>query len=171
MRHRLFYVFPDIASARRALDELLLGRIEIRHIRFMTGGTPLPDDMPEASILQKSDIVSGAEQGMAVGAALGLVLGAVIVWYFDLGATSARATAVVLAGFAGLLFGGWAASLAAAALPNSRLKSFHADLEQGKILMMVDVPARAITRIEGMLAERHPEMRFGGEDSHIPVFP
>ena len=171
MRHRLFYIFPDIPSARRTLDELLLARIEERHIRFMTAGAVLPPDMPRASVLQSTDIVSGAEHGMAIGAALGLVLGAFIVWYFGLASTTAQATAIVLAGLTGLVFGGWAASLAAVALPNSRLAAFQAELEQGKILLIVDVPARRLAEIERLLAERHPETRFGGEDSHIPVFP
>ncbi|MDB5797660.1 MAG: hypothetical protein JWP36_1562 [Paucimonas sp.] len=171
MRHRLFFVFPEVENARRALDELLLARIEARHVHFMTGGGPLPDDLPEASVLQKTDIVSGAEHGMAAGAILGLLLGLFVVWYFDLGSRSAQATAVVVAASAGLLFGGWAASLVAAALPNSRLKSFYDDLDQGRILMMVDVPASRVTEIERLLRERHPETRYGGRDWHTPVFP
>lgn len=170
MRHHLHYVFPDLPSARRALDDLLLARIESRHIHFMREGG-LPDDMPEANLLHKTDIVNGAERGMAAGAALGVLLGVLIVWYFDIGTASMRATAVVAAALVGLLFGGWAASLAAAALPNSRLRSFADDLQQGRVLLIVDVPARRVTEIERMLAQTHPETRFGGEDPRVPVFP
>ena len=46
MRHRLYYVLPDVAAARVAMDELLLARVEARHIRFMTGGPSLPPDDP-----------------------------------------------------------------------------------------------------------------------------
>jgi hypothetical protein len=167
MRHRLLYLLPDIESARRALDDLLLNRIEQRHIHFLAGQT-MPDDMPEANFLQKTDVVHGAESGMIVGGILGFILGFVLVYYFDI---ASGALAVTAAGLVGVLFGGWAASMVAAAIPNSRLKEFFPDIEQGKVLMIADVPARRVEHIEKVLAERHPEMRFRGEDPHVPVFP
>jgi hypothetical protein len=166
MRHRIFYLFPDIPSARRALDDLLLSRIEERHIHFLTNGAPLPDDMPEANILHKTDVVHGAESGMMMGAVLGVALGAALVNFYD-----ASPVIAILAALVGLAFGGWAASMVAAALPNTRLNAFYPELERGKILLIADVPATRVAEIEKMLAERHPETRFGGEDSHIPIFP
>ena len=35
MRRRMYYVMPDIASARRIMDDLLLARIEERHIHCL----------------------------------------------------------------------------------------------------------------------------------------
>lgn len=169
MRHRLYYLLPDIDSARRALDDLLLSRIEERHIHFMTGGAPLPSDLPEANFLHKTDVINGAESGMLAGSVLGLAFGFLLVAYFDLPAS--EALVIVSTTLIGLLFGGWAASMVAAALPNTRLKSFVAELEQGRVLMIADIPARRIEQIEKMLAERHPEMRFSGEDPRIPAFP
>jgi hypothetical protein len=165
MRHRLYYFLPDIDSARRSFDDMLLSRIEQRHIRFISAA-PLPPDMPEASFLLKTDVLHGAAAGMIVGAILGMAFGALLIVYFDLG----QATVLVTTLF-GILFGGWASSMAAAAMPNSQLKEFYPDLENGRILMIVDVPARRVEEIEKMLANRHPEMKFGGEEPHMPVFP
>jgi hypothetical protein len=50
-----------VASARAAMNELLLARIEARHIRFMTAGPTLPSDSPENSLIQRTDIVRGAK--------------------------------------------------------------------------------------------------------------
>jgi hypothetical protein len=171
MRHRIYYMLPDLDSARKVLDDLLLSRIEQRHIHFLTGGLQLPPDMPEANILQKTDIVHGAGSGMIAGGLLGMALGAVIVFYFGFEERSTEALVVTLAAIVGLLFGAWSASLVAAAIPNTRLKAFYPDLADGKILLMADVPARRVTEIEQILKERHPEMRFGGEESHMPIFP
>lgn len=168
MRHRLYYLLPDIDSARRALDDMLLNRIEERHIRFLSHGTALPPDIPEAGFMHKTDFVHGAEAGMLVGAVLGMAVGALLVMYFDL---TAQAEVVVGATLFGIFFGGWAASMVAAALPNSRLAAFYPELEKGKILMIVDVPARRVEQIEKVLAERHPEMQFSGEDPTVPIFP
>jgi hypothetical protein len=171
MRHRLYYLLPDVESARRTFDDMLLSRIEQRHIHFMTGGQSLPGDLPEATFFQKTDVVHGAQSGMMVGALLGMAVGALVVYYFELTPKSAEAWLVVLTTIGGLLFGGWAASMAAAALPNSRLEKFAPDLEKGKVLMIADIPARRVEEIEAVLAERHPETRFSGEEPNIPAFP
>lgn len=171
MRHRLYYLLPDVAAARAAMDELLLARIEARHIRFMSAGQNLPPELPEASLLQKTDIVRGAEMGMAFGAALGLLAGIGLLYYFDLDRAGVKAAVVVIAALLGMLFGAWASSMQGASLPNSRLSAFAPELETGSILLMVDVPSRLLERVEAMMAERHPEMRFKGEESHIPTFP
>lgn len=168
MRHRLYYLLPDVDSARRALDDMLLNRIEVRHIHFLGTRAPVPPDLPEANFLQKTDVVHGAESGMLVGALMGMVLAGAVIAYFDPAAKAPLAVAITLCG---LLFGGWAASLVAAALPNTRLKSFYPELEKGKLLMIVDVPARRVAEIERIMTDRHPEMRFGGEAPGIPVFP
>lgn len=168
MKHRLYYLLPDMESARRTFDDMLLSRIEQRHVRFLSDGAPLPSDLPEAGFLHRTDIVHGAGAGMLIGAALGAVLGFVLVFYFSLASEAAVVLAMALSG---LLFGGWASSMVAAALPNSQLKAFYPALEQGKVLMIVDVPARRVEQLEKLLAERHPEMQFSGEDPHVPVFP
>lgn len=166
MRHRLYYFLPDIDSARRAFDDMLLNRIEQKHICFLTSGAALPDDMPEANFLLKTDVLHGFATGTMLGALLGIAAGALLIFYYDFPQATVLGTTLI-----GILFGGWAASMAAAALPNSRLKAFYPELENGKVLMIADVPARRVGQIEKMLAERHPEMRFGGEEPNIPVFP
>ncbi len=171
MRHRLYYLLPDVESARKTLDDMLLNRIEQRHIHFLTGGAPLPPDMPEANFLQKTDVVHGAKSGMIAGSLLGIAVGVLMIFYFDMTKQSAGAVLVLFTTACGLLFGGWAASMVAAAIPNSRLEAFYPEIEKGKILMIADVPARRVEQIEKVLAERHPEMEFRGEEPTIPAFP
>lgn len=166
MRHRLYYSLPDIESARRTFDDMLLNRIEQKYIRFMSGDVTLPNDMPEAGFLLKTDFVHGAAAGMVVGALLGMAFGALLIGFYQLSPVTVLFTTVM-----GILFGGWASSMAAAAIPNSQLKTFYPELADGRILMIADVPARRVNAIEKMLATRHPETKFGGEESHIPVFP
>ncbi len=171
MRHRLYYLLPDLAAARASMNDLLLARIEARHIRFMSGGQQLPPDLPGASLMQRTDVVRGAEMGMAVGAALGLLAGVALLYYFDIDGAGMKAAMIVAAALVGMLFGAWASSMQGASLPNSRLASFDDELQKGSILLMVDVPAGRVDEIESLLAQRHPEMRFRGEESHIPTFP
>jgi hypothetical protein len=124
MRHRLYYLLPDLPAARATLNDLLLARIECRHIRFMSGGQPLPPDLPSASLMQRTDVVRGAEMGMVVGALLGLLAGIGLLYYFSVDSAGMKAAMVVAAALAGMLFGAWASSMQGASLPNSRLAAF-----------------------------------------------
>ena len=66
--------------------------------------------------------------------------------------------------------GAWMASMAGAAVPNSRLKQFAADIEAGRVLMMVDVPFRRVVEITDLVVSRHPEAVPRGEAMRY-VFP
>ena len=54
---RIYFLVPRIDIAKKIVDELLLARIEERHIHILAKrDTPL-EDLPEASFLQKSDFI------------------------------------------------------------------------------------------------------------------
>ena len=70
MRRRLYFLLPDVESARRAADDLLLARVEDRHMHFLARrGTEL-EELHETGYFIKTDLVLG-----------GAVLGALIVFY------------------------------------------------------------------------------------------
>lgn len=51
---RIYFLAPDIAITKKIVDDLLLARVEERHIHVLAKrGTPL-EDLPEASLLQKA---------------------------------------------------------------------------------------------------------------------
>ena len=81
MRRRLYFLLPDVASARQTANDLLLARVEDRHMRFLAKrGTDL-GELHEASYVQKSDLMHGAGIGLGLGGVGGLLLGLVIVTY------------------------------------------------------------------------------------------
>ena len=170
MRRRLYFIMPDLPSARKAMDDLLLGRIEERHIHFLARRGTAMDGLHEANHLQKSDLVHGAQVGLALGALLGFVLGAVIVMTLQ---TDNRWQIVTVlgSGVIGALFGAWVASMVGSAVPNSRLKQFSKAIDEGKILLMADVPDHRVNEVRELLTARHPEAEDRGIDPHIPAFP
>jgi hypothetical protein len=170
MRRRLYFIMPDLQSARKAMDDLLLARIEERHIHFLARrGTPM-DGLHEANHLQKSDLVHGAQVGLALGALLGFVLGAVLVMTLVTDDRWQIAT-VLGAGIVGALFGTWVASMVGSAVPNSRLKQFSAAIDEGKLLLIADVPNQRVNDLRDLLNAQHPEAEDRGIDPHIPAFP
>lgn len=170
MRRRLYFMLPNVQNARNMLDELLLSRIEVSHMRFMAREGSLPDDMPGVSFLQKTDLVHGAQLGVVIGAIVGLGAG-VFLTMFPVDGISLRTAAILLVTLGGALFGGWASGMNAAAVPNSRLRQFAGGIEQGQVLLIVDVPVARVAEIEQMIARRHPEISFGGMEPPMLAFP
>ena len=170
MRRRLYFVLPDVQSARTMLNDMLLARIECRHIHFLSKRDSLPSDLPECSVLQKTDIVHGAQLGLIIGAVVGAVAGALLVLFPPEGVTL-KLMAVLLLAIGGAVFGLWASSMVASAVPNSRLKAFQTDMDAGRVLMMVDVPMRRVQEICELVSRRHPEALSGGFEPTIPAFP
>lgn len=170
MRRRLYYMLPDIPSARAMLDELLLARIEERHIKFMARENTLPDDMPDCSFLQRTDLVHGAQLGMVIGGIVGLGA-AILLTVFPPDGWTLRTATILAVALGGALFGGWASSMNAAAVPNTRLAQFAPAIAAGQVLLIVDVPPRRVAEIEEMIARRHPDIRFGGMEPPALAFP
>jgi len=71
----------------------------------------------------------------------------------------------------GALFGAWASSMIGISTPSSRLKRFEPAIEQGQILLMVDVPRSRVDEIEARLQGLHPEAHLEGVEPNIPAFP
>jgi hypothetical protein len=169
-RRRLYFMLPDTDSARAMLNEMLLARIEFRQVHFLSRRGMLPPDLPEASVLQKTDIVHGAQLGMVIGGIAGM-LGGILIVVFPPGDVSLQLVTVLIAAVLGALFGAWTASMAASSVPNSRLQPFQADIERGGVLMMVDVPMRRVQEIAELVARHHPKVQPRGIEPTIPAFP
>jgi hypothetical protein len=58
-----------------------------------------------------------------------------------------------------------------AGVPNTKLLAFAKDIDEGKYLMMIDVPARRVGELQSLLANRHPEDRNAGIEPTMPAFP
>lgn len=170
MRRRLYFILPDAASARRIRDELLLAQIENGHIYVMAkDGVPLKG-LHEASILQSTDFVHGAETGLAVGGGIGILAGLLAVLFPPVGIDLQFVT-ILLTALVGAAFGAWVASMVASSIPNSRLKTFESAVAAGRVLMMVDVPAGRVDEIKQLIAAQHPEAASSGIEPTIPAFP
>lgn len=170
MRRRLYFLLPDVDSARRTADDLLLARVEDRHMHFLARrGTDL-GELHEAGYALKTDLLHGAGVGLGLGALGGLLLGAVMLFYPIEGTQPHPATLLVAVLLGGGL-GAWVASMVGASVPNSRLKRFERDIEAGKVLMMVDVRLRAVEQIRQIVLARHPEAIPAGQVRPYPVFP
>ena len=169
MRRRLYFLLPDVDSSKRTADDLLLARVEDRHMRFLSKrGTDL-EPLHEAGYVDKSDMIHGAVVGLALGGLIGALVGALVVAYPPDG-MNPQLVAVLIGLLGGAAFGVAIATIVGAAVPNSRLRQFDADLDSGRVLLMVDVPSYRVDEITALVVSRHPEAVPRGEALRY-VFP
>ncbi|MFA9273924.1 MAG: hypothetical protein ACEQSE_03535 [Candidatus Aquirickettsiella gammari] len=168
MKRRLYYMLPDVRSARAMLDELLLARVEYRRIHFCAKEGSLLPDMPEANAFQKTDLVHGAEVGILIGAVSGFIAASLFL-LFPLNSIEARVLGFLVSILMGAVLGSWISGINASAIPNASLAPFRERIERGQVLMIVDVPFHRVEEFETMIEKRHPEVDFGGVDPHIPI--
>ena len=170
MKRRLYFLLPDVDCATRTTDDLLLARVEDRHMHCLARrGTDL-GELHEASYLIKTDLMRGAGVGLFLGALAGVILGYMIVNHPPEG-THPGLAAAVIALLVGALLGVWMGSMAATAVPNSRLKQFDDAIARGKVLLIVDVPYGKVDRIRDIVAARHPEVVASAQETRYPAFP
>lgn len=167
---RLYFLVPTQAEAKAIVDELLLARLEERHIHVLARrGTPM-DNLPEASIAQKTDFVPATQRGVIIGAAAGAT-GGVAVLALPL-ATSHIAGGIILGGLLlGAGLGAWFGGMAGMSVANSRLEKFAPAIERGEFMLMVDVPMNRVEELEQLVKSHHPEVDAKGVEPVIPAFP
>lgn len=171
MRRRVYWLVPDLASARQVTNDLLLARVTEKQIHFVGREGMDLSGLPVANVLQTSDVIRAAQVGLLIGGATGVAAGlAAAVWFPIVGDTPQWGIAAVLAVLGGG-FGAWASSMIGISTPSGRLKRFEGAIEQGQILLMVDVPPSRVKEIEALLKASHPEARFEGQEPDIPAFP
>jgi hypothetical protein len=170
MRLRMYVTLPDPSSARKLANDLLLARIEDKHMHFLARrGTDL-GELHEASYLQKTDAVHGAFTGLVIGGAVGVVVGLLLV-NFPPGGISIQLVAVLIAAVIGSGLGIWLATMVGLQVPNSRLRGFEKEIEEGKILLMLDVASSRYEEVREVIARTHPEALDRGNEPTVPAFP
>lgn len=167
---RLYFLIPDVGDAKKVVDELLLARVEEKHIHVIAKeGTPM-EDLPEAGLMEEGDFYPALEKGVAIGGVTGALAGLVAVTFppadIVLGGGAILATALVSAGL-----GGWLSTMIGVDVPNTRIEKFKKAIEEGELLMMVDVPKKRVDEIEGLVKKCHPKVEIHGTEATIPSFP
>ncbi len=168
--HRLYFLMPDIKVTHALVNELLLSHVEERHIHVIAKeGTPM-EDLPEASILQKSDFIPAIERGLTLGGVTGLLVGLVAMTFPPAGLVIGGG-AVAAIGVAGAGVGSWLGSMVGVSVPSTRLKQFEIAIKAGEILLLIDVKRDQVDKIEELVKKHHPEAEIKGTEPHMPTFP
>lgn len=162
---RIYFLAPDLKTTHLVVDELRNKDIEDRYIHVLAArDTPL-EDIPEASLLEKTDFLPAVERGAALGASTGLIAGLVAL----------RAAGFAIAGgpilgilFFGASIGSIASGLIGLQIGNSKLKKYEEAIENGELLVIIDIPKDRIEEISKIIVKHHPTVEFEGIESALP---
>jgi len=169
MRRRLYFLLPDVKSTKETVDELLLAHVEFGNMHVIANESISLAGLPEAGLLQKSDVVHGFEMGMIIGGLIGLLAGLVIMLYPEISGLGGWLILGCL--LVGTVVGAWVSSMIGSDVRNTRLKAFESAIAEGQLLLMVDVPNAMVVEVTRMVNKNHPEGHSEGMEPTIPAFP
>ena len=128
------------------------------------------EELPEASLLQKSDFIPAIERGLALGSITGVMVGLVAMTFPTAGLVIGGG-GVIAIGAAGAGVGGWLSSMIGVSVPSTRLKKFEDAIKAGEFLVLVDVKRDRVEEIGELVRKHHPEADIEGTEPKMPVFP
>ena len=170
MMRRIYFLVPDVSTTKQIVDELLLARIDDRHIHVIAkSGTPM-EDLPEANLFQKSDFIPAVERGLALGGSVGILAGLVAIT-LPASAPMLAGGVLLMATLSGAGIGAWAGGMIGVSVGNTRIKQFEDAIEAGQLLLLADVPKSRVEEIEERVKQHIPQVEIEGTEPTIPAFP
>jgi hypothetical protein len=162
---RIYFLSPNIETTHKIVDELRAEEIEDRYIHILAKrDTPL-EDLPEATVFQKTDFIPAVERGAALGGTTGLLVGLI----------GLRLAGFVIAGgpvlgvlLYGATIGAMMSGLAGLQVGNSKVKKYEEAIERGELLVMVDISKERIDAISQLITKHHPAAQFEGIEPFLP---
>ena len=162
---KIHFIVPDKKTTQKIVDEIRAQGIVDRYIHVLAKrGTPL-DNLPEASLMQKTDFLPAIGRGLVLGGIVGLLAGIFTLLFSDIKLSPAFFMVLIVAG-AGI--GSLTGSLIGLSAGNSRLKQFDAAIETGEFLVLLDIPKDQIDKITKAITRHYPTVEFDGMEPILP---
>jgi hypothetical protein len=162
---RIYFLAPDIKITHSIVNELRAEGIADNHLHILAKrDTPL-GDLPEASEFQKTDFIPAVERGAALGATAGLLAGLVGLRFAGFAIAGGPVLGIL---FYGATIGAMMSGLAGLEVGNSRVKEYADAIENGQLLVMVDIPKDRIDAISQVIIKHHPAAKFEGIEPLLP---
>ena len=158
MLRRLYFLFPDEHSTRRAVEDLVRAGVKENFMHAVGREGIKLASLPPATLRQRRDTLWVIERilwnsdlavfGIALAGLILSLIGGFSIW-------SVAAIAVMFVAFiAGALYTNF--------VPNTHLDEFRGALGHGEVVLMVDVPKRRVLEIEDLVGHHHPGAIAGG---------
>jgi hypothetical protein len=157
---RLYFLTPDVNSCHAIVEELKASGVPQRHLHVIASLAQSLADLPEAGILQKTELLHGIEKGAGLGGTAGM-LGGLLAMAFPPAGIVLGGGALLVGAAAGAGFGAVVTALMSSHEHNHELEAFQSAIEAGEVLLMVDVHRGEVDKTKQLILSHHPEAKIG----------
>lgn len=157
MSKKLYFLAPNEQAATEVVESLKTV-VDDKHIYAVASDEVLMlrDSIPDADQIHKTDVLNAAKKGTSFGAASGLFAGLAAFLITPAGSV-ATAGFVVGTSVGGAALGALTSGLVGLSFPNSDLEDFEKAIEEGKVLMLVDIADYSEDAIKTAVLKSHPD--------------
>ena len=157
MRKKLFIVLPDEERADYCVGFLMGCGLESADLKVIGNRVPSRPSISQASVFEKTQLITGLLNGLLAGALIGLCAAIVVLAFppaqLDLGASWLLALSIL----AGALVGAAFAAFVAGGTPREFYAPFRFHLRRGAFILLVSVPSSQVGVVQDLLLRVCPE--------------
>jgi hypothetical protein len=162
---RIHFISPNLAITHKIVDELRANGIAEQNIHILAKrDTPLTG-LPEADVTIKTDFIPAMERGAALGGSVGLLAGLIGLRFAGFTIAGGPVLGILLAS---ATIASLASGLIGLSIGNTRLKQYEEAIDQGEILVLLDIPKDQIKQISDLITQHHPSVSFDGIEPVLP---
>lgn len=154
---RHFLLVPDIDQARDLFNDLLRTGLSWRQIRVLARDDIFLEDLPEAPLSRRTDLLPALRRGVLIGGGMGLAGGLIAIVVPPIGNVLGF-PAILAVGAIGAVFGALSATMIAVDVPHPSIRRFREAIDAGRILMMVDLPDERASEVGALIRKLHPQV-------------
>lgn len=167
---RLCFLCPNVQTTRKAVAAARRAGVDDSRLMVIARHDVRLDELSTPT-LDKTDAVPGLERGLALGGIAGTLAGLLVLSVEEIGVALGGAAIPLFALFGGGV-GALGGFLAGASVRSSRLHRFQDAIDkEGKVLVMIDVPAERVETVEKLLKGESPDIEFAGLEPRAPLIP
>ena len=152
---RLYLQAPDQESCRLLVEQLTTHGVPEAHLHVVAGAGRDLGGLPPATARPTTEIAKGVVIGVLIGGGAGLLAG-LLGQALPPPGLQISSLIVLASILAGAIFGGVVSALMKSHQHNRRLARFHAGMEAGGVVLMVDAAKSEMKDIKSVLGRHHP---------------
>lgn len=163
---RLVFLAPTLEQAQMVVTDLREMGIEDEKMHVVAKDHKMLQDanMHEATELETSELENDMDWGMVSGGTVGMLAGLAVLGSAPFGLVLGGGTLLTMS-LLGIGFGGWLGKMIGEGTPNAMIEKYEHALDDGEIVMMVDVPAERLPEFHQMIKSHCPKALI--ESVHI----
>lgn len=156
-KKQLFFLAPNVEKAKLIIEDLRGAGYSDDKINVLANDKVPLEDIPEADLRHRSDVVNAAKRGAATGGGVGALAGLLFVAFPPAG-LALGGGAILASAAAGAGFGVWASTMVGVSIPNSELKEYQQAIDEGQLFIVIDtINHDEVERVEEIVRWHHPD--------------